>query len=211
MLSFVTTDAAVPRLLLQKLLKRAVAQSFNRITVDGHMSTNDTCMVLASGESGVKVKAGGAWEKKFSAALDAVLLKLALQIVRDGEGAERVVEVRVVNAKSDADAELAARAIANSPLVKTALFGSDPNWGRIVSASAYSGCAFEEKKTSLKIDGHFIYRRGRPLPATTAVLKAMKRDYVTLRLDLGLGRGESVVYTCDLGYAYVKLNAEYHT
>ena len=211
MLSFITTDAAVPRALLQKLLERAVAGSFNSITVDGHMSTNDTCVALAGGASGVTVRAGGAAEKKFAAALDAVLLKLALQIVRDGEGAERVVEVRVVGAKSDEQAETAARSIANSPLVKTALFGSDPNWGRIVSAPAATDIAFEERRTSLKIDGHFIYRRGKPLDASPAVVKAMKQEYVRLRLDLGLGRGRSVIYTCDLGYAYVRLNAEYHT
>ncbi len=210
MLSFVTTDAAVSPARLRRLLAAAVEKSFNRITVDSHMSTNDTCCVMASGRSGVTI-AGGAAERKFAAALESVLLALALKIVRDGEGATRVVEVRVVGAKSDADAELAARAIANSPLVKTALFGADPNWGRFVSAAAASGAAFEESKTTLRINGLAIYRRGRPLAVTPALQRGMRREYVTLRLDLGLGRGQSVVYTCDLGYDYVKCNAEYTT
>ncbi len=210
MLAFVTTDAAVSRARLQKLLSRAVANSFNRITVDNHPSTNDTCVVLASGRSGVTIS-GGAAERKFAAGLQSVLLKLALLIVRDGEGATRVVEVRVVGAKSDADAERAARAIAGSPLVKTALFGADPNWGRFVSAAGASGCAFVESKTSLRINGLPIYRRGRPLAVTPAIERAMKREYVVLRLDLGLGSGRSVVYTCDLGYEYVRINAEYTT
>ncbi len=210
MLSFVTTDAAVPRARLDRILRGAVAKSFNRITVDSHMSTNDTCLILANGRSGVKIAGGGA-ERQFAAALEEVLLKLALLIVRDGEGATRVVEVRVSRAKSDADAELAARAIANSPLVKTALFGADPNWGRFVSAAAAAGCAFEEKKTTLRISDHVSYRRGKPLPVTGALEAAMRKEYVTLALDLGLGRGESVVYTCDLGYDYVECNAEYTT
>ena len=210
MLCFVTTDASVSRARLDRLLRSAVGKSFNRITVDSHMSTNDTVLVMANGRSGVDI-AGGAAERKFAASLDDVLLTLALKIVRDGEGATRVVEVRVDRAKSDADAELAARSIVNSPLVKTALFGADPNWGRFVSAAAAAGCAFEETKTTLRISGGVIYRRGRPLPVTPAIERAMKQEYVTLALDLGLGRGRSVVYTCDLGYDYVKCNAEYTT
>jgi len=211
MLAFVTTDASVSHRLLGKLLTHAVGGSFNRITVDGHMSTNDTCIALASGLSGSKVRTGGRAEKTFARALDEVLLALALDIVRDGEGAKRVAEVRITGARTRAEAELAARAVARSPLVKTALSGADPNWGRIVSAAAASGCAFREETTSLKIDGHAIYRRGRPLAASKAVLKAMKGKHVTFLLDLGLGRGDAVVYTCDLGHDYVRLNADYHT
>lgn len=211
MLAFVTTDAQIARGVFQRLLARAVERSFNRITVDGHMSTNDTCLALASGLSGVRVPGGSRLEKKFASALDDVLLELALQIVRDGEGAVRVAEVRVVGARTNADAELAARAVAESPLVKTALFGADPNWGRIVTAAGACGCAFREEKTSLKIGGHVIYRHGRPRPASSAVLRAIKQEQVAFLLDLGLGRGSAVVYTCDLGYDYVRLNAEYHT
>ncbi|KPJ56384.1 MAG: hypothetical protein AMS16_02515 [Planctomycetes bacterium DG_58] len=211
MLAFVTTDARVSPGLLRKLLRRAVGGSFNRITVDGHMSTNDTCVVLSSGLSGVAVRSGTRLEKRFAAALDDVLLALALQIVRDGEGAVRVAEVRVTRARTRTDAERAARAVAESPLVKTALFGADPNWGRIVSAAGACGCDFKEEKTSLKINGHCIYRNGRPLRASSAIRKAMKRERVTFLLDLGLGRAAAVAYTCDLGHDYVRLNAEYHT
>ncbi|HUW55530.1 MAG TPA: bifunctional glutamate N-acetyltransferase/amino-acid acetyltransferase ArgJ [Planctomycetota bacterium] len=210
MLAFVTTDARVTPSVLRRLLLRGVARSFNRITVDGHMSTNDTCVALASGASGVRVKSGRSGEK-FAQALDEVLLRLALQIVRDGEGAVRVAEVQVKGARTDVEAELAARAIADSPLVKTALFGADPNWGRIVSAAGACGCAFTEEKTSLRIGRHLIYSSGRPRPASKAVMNAMKRERVTFLLDLGIGRGSSVVYTCDIGYDYVRLNAEYHT
>lgn len=210
MLAFVTTDAAVSRPLLQKLLAASAERSFNRITVDGHMSTNDTCIALSSGLSGAKVRSGGA-ARKFAAALDEVMLALAIQIVRDGEGAVRVAEVRVKGARSQAEAELAARAVAESPLVKTALFGADANWGRIVSAAGASGCTFREDRTSLRLAGHLLYSRGRPLRAPKEIHKAMKGDHVTFELDLGIGRGTSVVYTCDLGYDYVRLNAEYHT
>ena len=196
LLAFVTTDAAVSPALLGKLLRSSVDRSFNRITVDGHMSTNDTCVALASGRSGATVRGGSRREKKFASALDEVTLNLALDVVRDGEGA---------------DAELAARAVAESPLVKTALFGADPNWGRIVSAAGASGCAFREDRTSLRVNGHEIYRRGRPLAPSKAVERAMTGSRVTFVLDLGLDRGSSVVYTCDMGHAYVHLNAEYHT
>ena len=211
LLAFVTTDAAVSPALLGKLLRSSVDRSFNRITVDGHMSTNDTCVALASGRSGATVRGGSRREKKFASALDEVTLNLALDVVRDGEGAVRVATVRVEHARSDADAELAARAVAESPLVKTALFGADPNWGRIVSAAGASGCAFREDRTSLRVNGHEIYRRGRPLAPSKAVERAMTGSRVTFVLDLGLDRGSSVVYTCDMGHAYVHLNAEYHT
>jgi glutamate N-acetyltransferase/amino-acid N-acetyltransferase len=211
MLAFVTTDAGASTPLLRRLVARAVRRSFNRITVDGHMSTNDTCIVLASGLSGAEVKAGTRLERVFAAALDELMLDLALQILRDGEGAVRLARVEVRGARTDSDAELAARAVARSPLVKTALCGGDPNWGRIVSAAGASGCAFTEENTSLSIGGHVIYRRGRPIPLSRAVEKAMTAPNVTLWLDLGLGRGAAVVYTCDLGHPYVRLNAEYHT
>jgi len=211
MLAFVTTDAAVSPALLRKLLVQAADDSFNRITVDGHMSTNDTCILLASGRSGAAVRSGSRWERKFARALREVTLELALEIVRDGEGAVRLVTLQVEHAGSERDAELAARAVAGSPLVKTALFGADPNWGRIVSAAGASGCAFREDRTSLRVNGLWMYRRGRPLPPSRAVERAMTGSRLTFVLDLGLGRGSSVVYTCDLGYAYVRLNAEYHT
>jgi len=211
LLAFLTTDARLSPGVLRKLLSDAADRSFHRITVDGHMSTNDTCVALASGESGATVRGGSRWEKKFAAGLTEVMLTLALEVVRDGEGARRVATVRVEHARSNADAELAARAVAESPLVKTALFGADPNWGRIVSAAGASGCAFREDRTSLRVNGHEIYRRGRPLAPSKAVERAMAGSRVTFVLDLGLDRGSSVVYTCDLGYAYVRLNAEYHT
>jgi glutamate N-acetyltransferase/amino-acid N-acetyltransferase len=211
LLSFVTTDAGLSPGLLGKLLSRAADRSFNRITVDGHMSTNDTCVALASGRSGAAIRGGSRWEKKFAAGLDEVMLALALEVVRDGEGAIRVATVRVEHARSDADAELAGRAVAESPLVKTALFGADPNWGRIVSAAGASGCDFREHRTSLRVNGIEIYRRGRPLAPTKAIERAMAGSRVTFVLDLGLDHGSSVVYTCDMGYAYVRLNAEYHT
>jgi glutamate N-acetyltransferase/amino-acid N-acetyltransferase len=211
MLAFMTTDAEVSPALLMKLLRGAADHSFNRITVDGHMSTNDTCVLLASGRSGATIRRGSRWEKKFAAALSEVTLALAIDVVRDGEGAVRVATVKVEHARSDADAELAARAVAESPLVKTALFGADPNWGRIVSAAGACGCAFREDRTSLSVNGHRMYRRGRPLAPSKAVQRAMTGSRITFVLDLGLDRGSSVVYTCDLGHAYVRLNAEYHT
>ncbi|HUU43688.1 MAG TPA: bifunctional glutamate N-acetyltransferase/amino-acid acetyltransferase ArgJ [Planctomycetota bacterium] len=211
MLSFVTTDAGLERRRMQGLLSAAVGRTFNRITVDGHMSTNDTCVLLASGRSGVKVTAEGRMERKFARALEEVLLELALAIVRDGEGAVRTAEIRVRGARSDADAERAARAVAGSPLVKTALFGADPNWGRIVSMAGASGCAFTEDKTSLRINSLVIYRNGKPLPVTKDIENAMRSDHVVFDLSLGLGRGASGVYTCDLGHNYVRLNAEYTT
>jgi glutamate N-acetyltransferase/amino-acid N-acetyltransferase len=211
MLAFVTTDAGADPKTLDAILREAANHSFNRITVDGHMSTNDTVLLLASGASGATLKAGTTGAKAFAEALTEVMLKLALSIVRDGEGATRVAAVRVTGAASDADAELAARAVAQSPLVKTALYGADPNWGRIVSAAGYSGGRFVEGRTSLAVNGHFIYRLGKPLRASAAVVKAMKGTDVEFVLDLGVGRGKAVVYTCDLGYAYVKLNSAYTT
>ena len=211
MLAFITTDAEMTPKLLHKLLKASNDKSFNRITVDSHMSTNDTVIAMASGLSRLNVRAGSPMERKFADALGEVMLELALNIVRDGEGAVRVAEIRVEGAKTNTDAELAARAIADSPLVKTALFGNDPNWGRIVSAAGASGCAFKEEKASLKINGHAIYKLGKPLEIDKFVESAMTQDHVTFRLELGLGRGSTVVYTCDLGHDYVTMNADYTT
>ena len=211
MLSFVTTDAKISPAFLRKLLVEAVDQSFNRITVDGHMSTNDTVIMLANGASGVTIRKGNREAGVFAEALNKVMLSLALDIVRDGEGAERIAIVKVVGAKTKGDAEAAARAVANSILVKTALFGSDPNWGRIVSAVGAIDCTFVEEKTSLGINGTLVYRKGRPLDIRSGVLKAMRGPQVEIDLDLGLGKHASVVYTCDIGYAYVRVNSEYTT
>jgi len=213
MLAFLTTDAAVSPAMLRRALKAAVARSFNCITVDGDMSTNDTLLLLANGAAGnPRIDRPGRAFDQFAAALEFVCVRLAKSIVRDGEGATRFVEIRVTGARSDKDARTVARAIANSPLVKCAVHGGDPNWGRIVCRAAGCGAAFDPAKTRLRLGGALAYSRG--LPARTSLDRlqaAMKEKDVDIALDLGLGRGTATMWTCDLSRDYVKINADYHT
>jgi glutamate N-acetyltransferase/amino-acid N-acetyltransferase len=211
MLAYLTTDAMVPAPLLRKLLAGAADGSFNAVTVDDQASTNDTAAILASGAGGVKVDSSAA-SKSFAAALDEVCQSLAYQIAADGEGATKVVIVRVSGAKSDADATLIAREIANSPLVKCAMHGNDPNWGRIVCAAGFSGAAFDPDKSVLALQGTVVFRAGQPVTFDAAHVSA-SLDAKEVRVDLNCrqGSGESTCWTCDLSKEYVTINADYHT
>ncbi|MGB2976000.1 MAG: bifunctional ornithine acetyltransferase/N-acetylglutamate synthase, partial [Phycisphaerae bacterium] len=214
-LGFLTTDAAVEHSALQAMLRRAADATYNCLTVDGHQSTSDTLVLLASGEAMAgcdPIAEGSAEAAKFESALVAVCENLARQIVADAEGGTKVIEVRVTGAASDEEAARAARAIANSPLVKCAFFGEDPNWGRITSAAGGAGISSGADSMRLAIGGVLIFEKGTPVEAKAAKVKrAMKARDIIVRLDLGAGRGEARVLTCDLSYDYVKINASYTT
>jgi glutamate N-acetyltransferase/amino-acid N-acetyltransferase len=213
MLAVITTDARIEPARLDRCLRGAVARSFNRISVDGDMSTNDTVLVLASGASGATAGDGG--EATFRDALTEVCASLARQIARDGEGATRLVELRVTGAASEAQAHRVGDAIACSPLVKTAVHGNDPNWGRILAAAGYSGAAIEPERVRLwfgPADEVQLLDRGLPLAFDAArASELLRRDPAVVRLDLGLGPESAVVWTCDLSAEYVRVNADYTT
>ena len=209
MLGFVMTDANIAPAALQRALKDAVDQSFNSVSVDGDTSTNDTVLLLASGKLG---NAAGADLSDFQRALDAVCRELAWMIVRDGEGAIRVMEVEVTGAKSERDAKLAAHAIATSPLVKTALHGGDPNWGRILAAVGRSGARFSLKKISLHAGRVQLVVNGGPaVYREKDAARVFARERVPLRVDLGGGNGRAVVLACDFGHDYISINADYRS
>jgi glutamate N-acetyltransferase / amino-acid N-acetyltransferase len=208
MLSFITTDAAIDQRTLQKALSVSVEQSFNRITVDGDMSTNDTVLALANGAAGNKpLKYGTKEFKAFQNALDHVTRELAWMIVKDGEGVSKFVEVRVDGAASLADAKKAAEAIANSTLVKCAWYGEDPNWGRIMDAIGYSGAKMREEVVDIYYDGVLLVKGGM-LSKTPIekVLPIVKQKRFTITVDLNVGRADYTVYTTDFTADYVKLN-----
>jgi glutamate N-acetyltransferase / amino-acid N-acetyltransferase len=210
MLGFVMTDAAVAPADLHRVLKDAVEPTFNCISVEGHTSTNDTVFLLANG-SGAPL--AGAALDAFAADVLVVCGDLARQIAADAEGANHLIAINVVGTRTDAEARTIAKAIAESALVKTAVFGADPNWGRIVSAAGYAGVPFEEKDLSLKVGPFLLYEHGRPLPfdavAVSGYLKS-NRD-VTFDLAFVLGSGRCTFFTCDLTHDYVSLNADYTT
>lgn len=213
MLSFITTDAAISPAMLQKALKAAADVSFNRITIDGDMSTNDTLLVLANGAARNRLidKPGRAFTQ-FASALESVCVQLAKMLVRDGEGATKFVEIRVKRAASAKDAATVAKAVANSPLVKCAINGGDPNWGRIICRAAGCGAKLDGRKTTLKIGGKLAFAKGLPAATPQAELAAaMKPRDIEIELDLGLGKGAATVWTCDLSREYVTINADYHT
>ena len=214
MLCFITTDAAIAPKVLQAALNEAVANSFNCITVDGDMSTNDTVLVLANGLAGnAEVRSQNAECRKFESALNHVCLELAKKIVRDGEGVHRVVTVRVNGAKSFADADAAARAVANSSLVKTSWHGGDPNWGRIIDALGSSAAKIVEEKVDIGYSAPggkkvlWSLRRGQPTKATFKELcaAAAPKEFV-LHIRLNLGKSSAVMYAADLTEAYVDYN-----
>jgi glutamate N-acetyltransferase/amino-acid N-acetyltransferase len=214
LLSFVLTDAVVSAPALRRALKEGVDQSYNRITVDGDTSTNDTLLALANGKAGnAPIGEKTAAFRQFSALLGGVLLSLAKMIARDGEGATKLVEVVVENARSHGDAEKAARAIAESPLVKTAFFGADANWGRILCAAGYSGAIFDPAKADVFFDHIDIVRRGQG----TGVAKeeqatiVMKKNEYQVRVDLHQGKGRASIFTTDFSLDYVKINASYRS
>ncbi len=209
MLAFVMTDANVAPGALQRALKVAVDQSFNSISVDGDTSTNDTVLLLASGKLD---NASSADLTDFQRALDKICRELAWMIVRDGEGAIRVMEVEVTGAKTERDAKLAAHAIATSPLVKTALHGGDPNWGRILAAVGRSGARFSLKKISLTAGQVKLVVNGEPAAYREKdAAKVFSRERVPLHVDLGGGNGRAVVLSSDFGHDYVSLNADYRS
>lgn len=211
MLAYLTTDAQIAPPLLRKLLKQSADGSFNAVTVDDHASTNDTAAILASGASGAKVSSPAA-VKSFAKAMDEVCQSLARQIAADGEGATKIVTIIVEKAKNDADARAIARAIANSPLVKCAMHGNDPNWGRIVSAAGIGSACFNPEKSILKLQNTLVFRRGVPLPFDRAKLSsALAAPEVEVRLTCNLGAGSATFWTCDLSKDYVTINADYHT
>lgn len=215
MLCFITTDAAIAPEVLKQALNQAAELSFNMISVDGDTSTNDMVAVLANGQAGNALidSAGSQTYQEFYTALRAVCTELAQLIVRDGEGATKFLEINVTGAVSFADAKLAAMAIAKSPLVKTAFFGQDPNWGRILCAVGYSGAATQPDKTSLTIGDLTIVVNGQgAVGFDTAKLKeVMAAKDIAITVDLGLGETSATVWTCDFSYEYVKINGEYTT
>jgi glutamate N-acetyltransferase/amino-acid N-acetyltransferase len=213
MLAFIATDAAISPTMLARALRSTVATTFNAITVDGDTSTNDTVTLLANGESGALAitRQNDDW-KKFHAALESVCKSLALQIVADGEGAQRVIEVEVRGAPSDRAAKQIALTIANSPLVKTALAGADPNWGRILAAAGRAGVAFDFERADITLAGLKVCRRGRENPFDEPVAHhKMLAKYVPIVVDLRSGRGHARVWTCDFTSEYIHINASYRT
>jgi glutamate N-acetyltransferase/amino-acid N-acetyltransferase len=213
MLAYITTDAVVPQGLLRTLLVAAIGRTFNRINIDGDQSTNDTVVLMAGGASGARVTATGPERALFAAALGEVCRRLAELIVRDGEGATKLVEVAVTGARSDADALLVADAVANSKLVKTAWFGQDLNWGRMAAAAGYAGVRLDPEKVSISLNGRAVVRGGRAVPPRRMAGAAREMQEPVLRfvIDLGLGKGADRVLTCDLTHDYVSINAEYPT
>lgn len=211
-LGFVVTDANLAPGALREALRGAAARTFNEVSVDGDTSTNDTLFALASGRAGGKVIDGGARAKAFAAALEDVLMQLALQIVGDGEGATHVVTIEVNGARTDADARAAARRVAASPLVKTALFGADPNWGRVLCAVGNAGIRFDPDRVDLAIGDVTLVRGGVAVPGADAgAHEVMKRREYPIRVELHAGRGRGRHVTCDLGHQYVTINADYRT
>jgi glutamate N-acetyltransferase / amino-acid N-acetyltransferase len=214
LLSFVLTDVAISPPALRRALKDGVEESFNRITVDGDTSTNDTLLVLANGKSGIQpLKEGTPGFKHFSSLLSEILLTLAKMIARDGEGATKLVEVIVENARTKGEAQIAARAIAESPLVKTAFFGTDANWGRIICAAGYSGAAFDPDKVDIFFDQVDIARRGQStgLAKEELATAVMKKNAYTVRVNLHQGKASASIFTTDFSLDYVKINASYRS
>jgi glutamate N-acetyltransferase / amino-acid N-acetyltransferase len=210
MLGFVTTDAAVPKALLDRALREAVDQTFNAITVDGDSSTNDCVLLLASGASGATVDETS--YGTFVEGLTTVCKELALAIVRGGEGATKLVKVQVTGAASSSEARRAAKVIANSLLVKTAIHGGDPNWGRLICAAGRAGVTFDASRAGVTMGSIVLFRDGQPhdelAPAAAEYLKGTE---LTIGVDLGAGDASSTVWTCDLSAEYVRINADYRT
>jgi glutamate N-acetyltransferase/amino-acid N-acetyltransferase len=211
MLGFVTTDAQVPPALLQKALHASARDTFNAITVDGECSTNDSLFALASGASGVVID-----EDLYAALLEGLLAvsrELAVAIVRDGEGATKLITVTVSGARTIDEARQVARTIANSPLVKTAVHGADPNWGRIVAAAGRSGVMFDIDALTVRVGGTLLFERGLPHDeAAPTAAQHLQGARVQLDVNLGMAGGASAtIWTCDLSAEYVRINGEYRT
>jgi glutamate N-acetyltransferase/amino-acid N-acetyltransferase len=214
LLAVITTDAAGEPASLAPLLRRVADRTFNAVSVDGDTSTNDTVLLLANGASGVDPARDGALWKLFEDAVHHVARTLALAVVRDGEGATKVLEVQIVGAATEQAAREVGRAIARSTLVKTAIYGADPNWGRVLAAAGAAGVPLPVDKLRLEAatDGGWLALAvgGATAHANAAAARAVfQQEHITLRLDLGIGRAESVVWTCDLTPEYVHINADY--
>lgn len=208
MLCFITTDAAVSKSEMQAMLDELVVTTFNAASVDGDTSTNDTLLLLANGKSGVYDATA------FKEALHSIMLFLAREMVRDGEGATKLVTYNVTGAKDDKEAERVAKALSDSLLVKTALYGEDPNWGRIASTVGASGVEADEATLTIKFNDLCVYERGNLLFDKEMEVEAaaiMKLDEFSISCDLGIGEGKFTAFGCDLGYEYVKINADYRT
>ena len=220
MLSFIVTDAVISQKAIKKALAKAADLSFNMIVVDGDESTNDTCLMMANGSSGVDVEENGEIDSNFQEGLNHLCINLAKKMARDGEGASKFIEANVEGAESFEDAKLAAKAIVTSPLFKSAVFGGDPNWGRIVSAIGYSGSELNPDIVTIAIaddeDEVDLVRKGEILAfdGTTYLERAekiMQSKNVKVNINMYLGDGEATAWGCDLTYDYVKINAEYTT
>jgi glutamate N-acetyltransferase/amino-acid N-acetyltransferase len=214
LLAVLTTDAAGEPAALQPLLRRVADRTFNAISVDGDTSTNDTVLLLAGGASGVDPAHDGALWKAFEDAVQHVARALALAVVADGEGASKLVEIQVVGAVSEAAAREVGRAVARSTLVKTAIYGADPNWGRILAAAGTAGVTLAVERLSLQVgaDGKWLTLASEGATAHADITRAralFQQKTIRLRIDLGLGRAEAVVWTCDLTPDYVRINADY--
>jgi glutamate N-acetyltransferase/amino-acid N-acetyltransferase len=212
MLAYVFTDAAVRAVDLRKVFREAVSLSFHRIVVDGDMSTNDTAAIFANGACGLP-PLGGRDLSVFSDALHRLLLDLALMIVRDGEGATRVVRVSVTGARTDRDAVAAARAVATSPLVKTSVFGADLNWGRVIAAVGRSGADMDPDRVEVSYAGEKVLRRGMEVDrqAERRATPKIRKEAYGIDVELGLGKGSHFVFFSDLGHGYIRINAGYRT
>lgn len=213
MLSFLTTDAAVERGFLQRALAAAADDTYNMLTVDGDSSTNDTVLLLANGAAGTaELREGTDAAAVFTGALQELCVYLTRELARDGEGASHLIMVEVDGAADTADARLAAKTIAGSSLVKSAVYGADPNWGRVLAALGRSGAAAAEEKIDLFVNGVCIMEAGKPVPFhRDAVVALMKRPEVTFRLQLNLGSGAATAWGCDLTEEYVIINSAYTT
>ncbi len=207
MLAVITTDANVPRGELQEMLKQAVDDSFNCISVDGDTSTNDSVALLANGLSGVRPE-----RETFQSALTFVCRELAKMVVKDGEGATKLVTITVSGARSEAEAKQIASTIATSMLVKTAIYGRDANWGRVLAAAGRSGAWFDPQNASLRFGNLPVLKDGTPLPfSEEEALKILSADEIEMVLELGVGQASATMWTCDLTHEYVSINAEYRT
>lgn len=213
MLCYITTDIAIDQALLQKAVSGCVEKSFNMISVDGDMSTNDMVIVLANGEANnTKITEENADYQIFFDKLMMLCTELAKQIAADGEGASKFLTINVKGAKSFADAKTVGMAIANSPLVKTAFFGEDPNWGRVICAVGYSGADMVPEKTVVKFGGITIFANGTGATYDEkALAHVMKQKDIVIDIELNMGQEDATVWSCDLSYEYVKINGEYHT
>lgn len=212
MLCFILTDLSVEHRALKEALKTAVDKTFNLLTVDGDMSTNDTVMMMANGlASNRAITLNSRNYRVFSKAVFEVCDALSRMIARDGEGATKLVIIKVKGAHSYRDARVAALKVANSPLVKTALYGNDANWGRIIAAIGATGVRFSEQDIRVSINGITVAKRGRTTHNDHLASEAMKKDEVLVEIDLGAGRYSERVYTCDLTEKYITINAEYRT